>query len=57
MGLLDFVVDIVEAAASVPVAIVYDTLTMGGALDDRDEPMMVSVAKKIKKAAEDLVDE
>lgn len=56
MGLFDFVGDVVGAVIAAPVAIVYDTVTMGGALTDRKEPMTVSVGKKIAQATEDLIE-
>ena len=55
MGLFDLLEKTVTAAITLPIAIVHDTVTMGGALTDRDRPMTVDVARIVVDAAERAV--
>ena len=57
MGLLDLFENIIETGITLPIAVIHDTVTLGGALTDREEPMTASVIKKTVKSVEDVIDD
>lgn len=59
MGLLDFGSTILKTAvraATLPVSVAKDVVTMGGALTDEDEPATSKQLKKIIRDVESLPD-
>jgi hypothetical protein len=57
MGLFGKLIQLGVDVATSPVAIVKDVVTMGGALEDKDEPYTVTKIKKIMQKGEDIYDE
>ena len=58
--MFDFLEKTIRLAANVvtlPVSVVADAVTLGGALNDRDEPYTVSKGKRVVRDAVDIVDD
>lgn len=57
--MLDFLTKTVKLAANVatlPVSVAADLVTMGGALNDRDEPYTATHAKRVLTNVEELTE-
>jgi hypothetical protein len=54
MGLFGSILSTVINTASLPVAVVKDVLTLGGAITETDEPYTVMKAKEIDEDLDDL---
>lgn len=53
MGLFDLIKDVVKT----PIAIAADVVTLGGTLNDRDEPYTKTNVNKILEDIEDIIED